>query len=108
MKAKKRTEKVAFAFLDYLSEKGDIALLSDIVGILTKRVRENKNVALVTTPLILTSEQKKSAARLVTGLIGAGVSIDYRVEPTLIDGLTIRYHDRVWDYSLEHMLTQIT
>lgn len=107
-KDKVEAKAIAKAFLNYLSEKGSSLLLPEIVNELKKEIEKMKKNVVISTPIVLTADQKKSAVKLAHKLIGSSdVEIKYISDKTILDGIRVEYGDKVWDYTLASLLERV-
>ena len=97
---KNKANKIAKGLLKYLSVNNEEGLLPLVVGLLSKKVAKRIKVR-VTTPVVLTIGQKRKAQDLSRALIKEkSVEVVYEVDPEIVDGMRIRYGDKLWDLSL--------
>lgn len=108
MKTKsEESKKIALAFLAYLkkTKKGD--LLALIVDELTVKVKKQSSVVIITTPSIFGASDRKKAIKFATKLVkGKKIDTEFEIDPSLLDGMKIRYKDKVWDMSLQSKIAK--
>jgi F0F1-type ATP synthase delta subunit len=74
-----------------------------------RRIRqlESARTAVVTTAEPLSAEQQREVAQLVTGSRPQIVAFDWRTDPSIIAGMTIKAGDSWFDVSIKQRLTQV-
>ncbi|MBR4515534.1 MAG: ATP synthase F1 subunit delta [Lachnospiraceae bacterium] len=90
-----------------LTEKEHGSEIIHVFEYFLRRVKKHKNIglALVTSAVPLSSAQKASIEmKLIETTSYKSVDVAYRVDPSLIGGLTIRIDDRVVDSSIKTRL----
>lgn len=97
-------EVVSRAIISMLRKNKAEYLLGDIIQLLKKEnVMDSKVV--VKTPDVLNDDQKHKAEKFVKGLIRQeNFTIEYQIDPRIIDGIQVRFNDKLWDMSLEKQL----
>lgn len=84
----------------------------NIVGIEIDRLTlkpENENEIIISIPRKLTMTERKKTTKLVERLVKVKTrKIKYIINKELMDGITIKYKDHFWDYSLKGRLDKFT
>ncbi len=99
----------ALSFLCILCERGRIRDFSDCVKEY-KRLYDalaNVKTAIVYTPVLLTEEQKSALARKLEAKYGCSVSLDCRVDDTLLGGAVVELDGKIIDGSVKSQLHQL-
>jgi F-type H+-transporting ATPase subunit delta len=86
-----------------LMQRGDLALLGDVVASLRQRMHRAEAAPLVvevTSAVVLTDDQRAALASRLEAQYGAGLEIQYRLDPAILGGLIVRVGDKLIDGSL--------
>lgn len=107
----KRVDEDIIAFFKIIAEKDRFADINGILDYFEARVREYKKigVAYVTSAVALTDAQKKKIEKKLTEQTKyVSFIMNYKVDPSLIGGMTIKIGDRVADSSIRSKLERMT
>jgi F-type H+-transporting ATPase subunit delta len=102
------TEKTA-RFLDVLVEHNRLDILEDVLLALPPLWQETQGVQMfeVSSAFSLTSEQKDRLRAELERLEGKPVFLDYRIDPGLVGGLSLRKGNVIYDVSIEGRLAKL-
>lgn len=104
MSNKKIVSGVADAIFSYFIEKDSLDLLKDVIADLQKRV--TKNTAQIYSPRELENNEKAAIKKMIVKLAGEEVyDFVFIKDESLIDGLKVRFSDKIWDFSLAGSLS---
>lgn len=90
-----------------LAQRGDLALLPQIVGSLRQRVRRAVAaplVAEVTSAVPLTEAERQALVAQLEAQFGPGLDLRYLVDPAILGGLIVRVGDKLIDGSVASKL----
>ena len=91
-----------------LKAEGQEAMLADIMDELVAMMRSGgPTTAEVTSAVELSAAQRQTLDRELRERYGAGLTIQYSVDPTLLGGLLIRVGDKVLDTSVRQRLNAV-
>lgn len=106
MDDQERVKAIIKGFLTFLKKSKQEYLLPLFVEKL-KKIKDLEKIEIF-SPVCLNETQKNKASEMARKLTNDNDSvIEYQIDPTLIDGLKIRYQDRVWDISLSSQINQL-
>ncbi len=96
-------------FIFLLASKNDVDLLPNIIAEFERLIRRGseRRVAVVTTAVPLTEDEKEAMRSNLTARFGAGLDFDFQVDPDIIGGVIVRVGDRVIDGSVAGKLTSL-
>lgn len=97
---------VTDGLLDFLVEKGDQNLLSEVTDSLEKEIAKTKetNEIVVTSPVHLTPLQLKKIKTVVQKKMRVKFPIINKIDKKLIGGFTLRINDWFLDSSISHQI----
>lgn len=93
-------------FLHLLLREGHLGMLDGIVASLTQLATRGPaaETAYITSAVPLTSREKEDFYKWIRGRFGADVDLDFRVDPSVLGGVTVQVGDKVIDGSLSSKL----
>jgi F-type H+-transporting ATPase subunit delta len=93
-------------FMRYLTDKGHLGLLSDIISSYMHVVQRGPEVtvAYVTSAVELTPAERQALQDKLRQRFGAGLEFEYSVDPALYGGVRVRVGDTVIDGSIAAQL----
>ena len=106
MNADKKAQQITRTTLEYLQKSRQTHLLPLVVKELQKVVSRNRhdNSAVIHTAHRLDAKDLKSLTDFLTSQTGGKVTVTTRLDPSLLAGFTIRFRDKIFDYSLKNKL----
>ena len=108
---KGRVSDELYSLLDMLLGKGHFGDTGDVLETFTDRVKAYRKIGVVyvTTPMELTSAQKKAVSdRLLEITEFVSLEMNFSIDPALIGGMIIRIGDRVVDSSIKTKLDKLS
>lgn len=95
-------EKITAGIIAYLKSKGKLYLLPEVSKKLENEYTIETDFVSITTGFKVDLKMKKKLKILVDKLIGkTPLKTNYFVDAAIVDGVIVRYKDRVWDLSLK-------
>lgn len=101
-------EDIIDGFINFLTSKGQIGLLPEIVERLNGYLKEEKDFAYVSSVIALTSEEEGQISSFLKNKFGRDFKIKVKIDPKIGGGLIIRVKDQVIDQSLSGKLHSLT
>lgn len=97
------------SFLSLLCEKGRVREFGECAEAYGKLLSEWKqtSVATVTSAVELTEEEKAKLLQKLEGICGHAIVAEYRIDESLMGGVSIAVDGRVLDGSLRHRLQEV-
>ena len=97
------------SFLSLLCEKGRVREFPECVEAYEAYLREWKqtSVACVTSAVALTEEEKKKLLTKLESICGHAVTAEYRIDESLMGGISVAVDGKVIDGSLRHRLQEV-
>ena len=97
------------SFLKILCEKGRIGSFWECVEIYKRLLSEHQKrvTAIVTSAIELTDEQKSALSEKLSEKEGCTVTLDCRVDPSIIGGLIIEIGGKLVDGSIRNKLSEV-
>ncbi|MBO5197221.1 MAG: ATP synthase F1 subunit delta [Lachnospiraceae bacterium] len=108
---KGRVSEEMTGFLVTIVEKGRYNEIDDIFGYFDSKVKEYKNIGVVTVTSaaeLNKAQREKIEARLLATTGYASLEVKYGVDASLIGGMVIRIGDRVADSSIKTRLSNLS
>lgn len=105
----KGSHQITFGLIDLLIQNKRISMLEEtaLKYIMLNEELKGQDVAFVTTALPLTPELEKAVLKKVTELIGTKVTLENRVDESIIGGFVLRIGDLQYDASIANTLSNL-
>ncbi len=105
----KGSHQITLGLVDLLIQNKRISMLEEtaLKYIILNEQLKGQDVAFVTTALPLTPELEKSVLKKVTELTGSKVTLENKVDETIIGGFVLRIGDLQYDASIANTLSNL-
>lgn len=105
----KGSHQITLGLIDLLIQNKRISLLEEtsFKYIILNEQLKGQDVAFVTTAIPLTPELEKSVLKKVTELTGSKVTLENKVDETIIGGFVLRIGDLQYDASIANKLSNL-
>jgi len=103
----KTVEEIVNGFLSYLSSRGQLNLLPQVIERLSQHLKEEEKIATVVSAIELKEEELEKIKMFLKRKFGQELNVKLIVDPKIIGGLVIKYRDQVIDRSLKGKLNSL-
>jgi len=107
-KNRKKIESIVTGVISFLKSQDLLDHLNELISMLTKKSQELSSSVRIYTKRALTNSEIKKVKQLVSKNIGVkSDNFTFYVEPSILDGMVIKYKDKKWDLSLLNKLQKL-
>jgi F0F1-type ATP synthase delta subunit len=99
-------EVIVKSVISLLKKNGKEKLLPEIIELFKKEL-DLGDVVMVISPIELNRNQKEKAINFVANLVKEKHVVEFEINKSLIDGMQIRYKDKLWDLSLKKQVNSL-